>query len=49
VAADISGTKIQQYFGLDDNTKYLVIADLSGSEDYMENFYNLLKEMNEEQ
>ena len=43
VAIDISGSPVHDYFGLDDNTKYLVIADLSGSEEYMNNFYELLE------
>lgn len=42
VAVDISNSPIHQYFGLDDNTKYLLIADLSGSEEYLQNFYDLL-------
>ena len=44
-AIDISGTKVQEYFGLDDNMCYLVIVDLSGNEEYMQNFYNLLYEI----
>lgn len=42
VAVDISGTGIQEYFGLDENINYLMIADLSGSEEYMTRFYELL-------
>ncbi|SCZ78788.1 hypothetical protein [Pseudobutyrivibrio xylanivorans] len=45
VAVDISGTGIQEYFGLDENMKYLMIADLSGSEEYLQNFYKLLYEI----
>lgn len=45
VAVDISDSKIHEYFGLADNINYLVIADLSGSEEYMENFYKLLYEV----
>ena len=45
VAVDISGTGIQEYFGLDESMKYLMIADLSGSEEYLENFYKLLYEI----
>ena len=41
-AIDISGTKVQQYFGLDDTVCYLVIVDLSNNEKYMQNFYQLL-------
>ncbi|WP_028234622.1 hypothetical protein [Pseudobutyrivibrio sp. MD2005] len=41
-AVDISGTKVHDYFGLDDNTTYLVIVDLSNNEQYMQNFYQLL-------
>ncbi len=44
-AIDISGTKVQEYFGLDDTMCYLVIVDLSGNEEYMQNFYNLLYEI----
>ena len=47
VAVDISDSPIHEYFGLDDNTNYLVIADLSGSEEYMDNFYKLLYEIEE--
>lgn len=42
VAVDISESPIHEYFGLDDDTKYLVIADLSGNEEYMNNFYKAL-------
>ncbi len=42
VAVDISGTGIQEYFGLDEKMKYLMIADLSGSEEYLQNFYDLI-------
>lgn len=42
VAVDISASPIHEYFGLDDNIKYLVIADLNGSEEYMQNLYKLL-------
>lgn len=42
VAIDISGTNVQKYFGLDDKTKYLLICDLSGNEEYMQGFYNML-------
>lgn len=42
VAVDISGSPIHEYFGLDDKTKYLVVADLSESEEYLSNFYELL-------
>ncbi|SDB29220.1 hypothetical protein SAMN02910298_01425 [Pseudobutyrivibrio sp. YE44] len=42
VAVDISNSPIHEYFGLDDNIKYLLIADLSGSEEYLNNFYDLL-------
>ncbi len=45
VAVDISDSKIHEYFGLADNINYLVIADLSGSEEYMDNFYKLLYEI----
>ena len=45
VAVDISGSPIQKYFGLDENIRYLLIADLSGSEDYLQNFYSLLEEL----
>lgn len=45
VAVDISGTGIQEYFGLEDSIKYLMIADLSGSEEYLNNFYELLYEI----
>jgi hypothetical protein len=45
VAVDISGSPIQKYFGLDENIRYLLIADLSGSEDYMARFYELLYEL----
>lgn len=41
-AIDISGTKVHDYFGLDDSIKYLVITDLSGNQEYMDNFYQLL-------
>ena len=41
-AIDISGTNVHDYFGLDDNTCYLVIVDLSNNEDYMQAFYQLL-------
>lgn len=41
-AIDISGTAVQDYFGLDDNTCYLMLVDLSGNEEYMQAFYNLL-------
>ncbi len=41
-AIDISGTAVQDYFGLDDSTCYLLLIDLSGNEDYMQAFYNLL-------
>ena len=47
MAVDISDSPIHEYFGLDDNTNYLVIADLSGSEEYMNNFYKLLYEIEE--
>ena len=43
VAVDISGSPIHEYFGLDANTKYLLIAGLSESEEYMNNFYKLLE------
>ncbi|SDH74097.1 hypothetical protein SAMN05421493_103194 [Pseudobutyrivibrio sp. 49] len=42
VAVDITGTGIQEYFGLDEKMKYLMIADLSGSEEYLQNFYDLI-------
>lgn len=42
VAVDISDSPIHEYFGLDENTKYLMVADLSGSEEYLERFYELL-------
>ncbi len=45
VAVDISNSPIHNYFGLDDNTKYLVVADLSGSEEYLSNFYRLLNKI----
>ena len=45
VAVDISDSKIHEYFGLADNINYLVIADLSASEEYMDNFYKLLYEI----
>lgn len=45
VAVDISGSPIHEYFGLDDHTKYLLIADLSESEDYMNSFYKLLEDI----
>ena len=41
-AIDISGTKVHDFFGLDDNMCYLVLVDLSGNEDYMQNFYQLM-------
>ena len=41
-AIDISGTKVHDFFGLDDNMCYLVLFDLSGNEDYMQNFYQLM-------
>jgi len=41
-AIDISGTKVHDFFGLDDNVCYLVLVDLSGNEDYMQNFYQLM-------
>ena len=44
-AIDISGTNIQEYFGLEDTMSYLVIVDLSGNEDYMQQFYQLLYEI----
>lgn len=44
-AIDISGTKVQEYFGLDDNMCYLVICDLSGHTDYMQAFYEMLYEI----
>ncbi|MBQ6463289.1 MAG: hypothetical protein IJJ59_08200 [Pseudobutyrivibrio sp.] len=47
VAVDISDSPIHEYFGLDDNINYLVLADLSGSEEYMNNFYKLLYEIEE--
>ena len=45
VAVDISASPIHEYFGLSDNIKYLVIADLSGSEEYMNNFYKVLEDI----
>ena len=44
-AIDISGTKLQDYFGLEDTMSYLVIVDLSDNEEYMQNFYSLLYEI----
>ena len=44
-AIDISGTNIQEYFGLEGTMSYLVIVDLSGNEDYMQQFYQLLYEI----
>ncbi len=45
IAVDISNSPIHEYFGLDDRTKYLVISDLSGSEEYMQNFYTVLEQI----
>lgn len=42
IAVDISNSPIHEYFGLADNINYLVIADLSGNEEYMSKFYDLL-------
>ena len=44
-AIDISGTNIQEYFGLEDTMSYLVIVDLSGNEDCMQQFYQFLYEI----
>ncbi len=44
-AVDISGTGVQEYFGLDDDMRYLVIVDLSQNEEYMSSFYHLLYEI----
>lgn len=41
-AVDISGTAVHDYFGLEDNISYLVITDLSGNDNYMTSFYQLL-------
>ena len=42
VAIDISGTKVQEYFGLNDSTCYLMLSDLSGHEEYMQGFLQML-------
>ncbi len=39
---DISDSPIHEYFGLDDNTKYLVLGNLSGEEEYMNSFCEML-------
>ncbi|MBR1623488.1 MAG: hypothetical protein IJ675_06220 [Pseudobutyrivibrio sp.] len=41
-AVDISGTKVQEFFGLEDSISYLVVVDLSDNEEYMQSFYSLL-------
>ena len=41
-AIDISGTKVQEFFGLEDSISYLVVVDLSDNEEYMQSFYSLL-------
>lgn len=42
VAFDITGTQVQEYFGLEDDTCYLMICNLSGHPDYMEKFGQML-------
>ena len=41
-AIDISGTKLHEFFGLDDTMCYLVLVDLSGNEEYVQKFYQLI-------
>ena len=41
-AIDISDTKVQEFFGLEDSISYLVVVDLSDNEEYMQSFYSLL-------
>jgi len=41
-AIDISGTKVHDYFGLDDNMTYLVITNLSDNQNYMDSFCDYL-------
>ena len=42
---DISDSPVQDYFGLDDNTKYLVFVGLSGNEQFMDNFKSLIEKI----
>ena len=48
VAVDISGTKVQEYFGLSGETCYFLVDDLSGNEEYMEKFYQMLYDIETE-
>lgn len=41
-AIDISGTAVHDYFGLDDNMCYLVIVGNPSENEYMDDFYQLL-------
>ncbi|MCR4694893.1 MAG: hypothetical protein K5773_06195 [Pseudobutyrivibrio sp.] len=41
-AINISGTAVQEYFGLDPSMCYLVITDLSDNPKYMDAFYQVL-------
>lgn len=41
-AIDISGTAVHDYFGLDDNMSYLVIVGNPSANEYMDDFYQLL-------
>ena len=40
---DISDSPVQDYFGLDDKTKYVVFVGLSGNDRFMDNFKNFLQ------
>ncbi len=42
---DISDSPIHEYFGLDENTKYLIMAGLSGNVDYLNSFSEMLDEI----
>lgn len=47
-AVDISGTKVAEYFGLSPETKYMIVCDLSGHEEYMQKFFMMLYDIETE-
>lgn len=42
VAVDISGTRVHEYFGLEEETRYILVTDLSGHEEYLQKFFQML-------
>jgi hypothetical protein len=45
VPIDISESPIHEYFGLDDNTNYLIWVGLSGNQEYMDSMMQMMKDI----